>query len=153
MALRQIRLVGDPVLQKKARKVNRFNGDLVTLVKDMAETMRNSNGVGLAAPQVGIKARVIVVETPQCEDEPGNGQLYAAVINPEIVRASKGMLDGLEAVFRFLATWARCPAMRLSPLKAKTSRGVRLASRSKVLWRESFSTRSIISTACSTLTN
>ncbi len=95
MAVRQIRLVGDPVLRKRAHKVNRFNDDLATLVQDMAETTRYSNGVGLAAPQVGITARVIVVETPLDEDEPGSGRLYA-VINPRIARASQEMVDGLE---------------------------------------------------------
>jgi len=95
MAMRQIRFVGDPVLRQRAHKVNRFDDDLATLVQDMAETMRYSNGVGLAAPQVGITARVIVVETPQDEDEPGSGRLYA-VINPRITRASQEMVDGLE---------------------------------------------------------
>jgi len=95
MALRKIRFVGDPVLRKRAHEVKRFDADLATLVQDMAETMRHSNGVGLAAPQVGITARVIVVETPQDEDEPGSGRLYT-VINPKIARASKEMLDGLE---------------------------------------------------------
>jgi len=93
--MRQIRFVGDPVLRQRAHKVNRFDADLATLVQDMAETMRHSNGVGLAAPQVGITARVIVVETPLDEDEPGSGRLYA-VINPRIARASKEMVDGLE---------------------------------------------------------
>lgn len=127
MALRQIRLVGDPVLQKKARKVNRFNGDLVTLVKDMAETMRNSNGVGLAAPQVGIKARVIVVETPQCEDEPGNGQLYAAVINPEIVRASKGMLDGLEGCLSIPGYVGEVPRHEAVTVKGQDLKGRKIS--------------------------
>jgi len=95
MSLRQIRLVGDPVLRKKAHRVTRFSDDLATLVKDMTETMRNSSGAGLAAPQVGISKRIIVVETPEDEDEPGSGQLYA-VVNPEIVRSSKEMVDGIE---------------------------------------------------------
>ena len=95
MALRQIRLVGDPVLRKMAHKVNRFDDDLATLAQNMVETMRNSNGVGLAAPQVGITARAIVVETPLDEDEPGSGRLYA-VTNPRIARASKEMVDGLK---------------------------------------------------------
>ena len=93
--MRQVRLVGDPVLRKRAHEVKRFDDDLATLVQDMAETMRYSNGVGLAAPQVGVTARVIVVETPQDEDEPGSGQLYA-VVNPRIARASQEMVDGLE---------------------------------------------------------
>jgi peptide deformylase len=95
MSLRQIRVLGDPVLRKKARKVTRFGDDLAALVDDMVETMREFNGVGLAAPQVGVLERLVVIETPDDEDEPGSGQLYA-VINPEIVRSSKEMVDGLE---------------------------------------------------------
>jgi peptide deformylase len=95
MGLRQIRLLGDPVLRKKTRKVTRFNDSLAALVEDMAETMRNSDGVGLAAPQVGILERVVVVETPEDEEEPGSGRLYA-VVNPEIVRSSSEIVDGIE---------------------------------------------------------
>jgi peptide deformylase len=95
MGLRQICLLGDAVLRDHTHKVTRFNDNLKALVEDMAETMRNSNGVGLAAPQVGISERVILVETPKEEDEPGSGQLYA-VINPEIVRASQEQVDGIE---------------------------------------------------------
>ncbi len=95
MSLRQIRLLGDPALRKKAHKVTRFNDSLAALVEDMAETIRNSNGVGLAAPQVGILERVIVVETPEDEEEPGSGQLYA-VVNPEIVRSSSEIVDRIE---------------------------------------------------------
>ena len=95
MGLRRIRLVGEPVLRHKARTVTRFNDNLRTMVEDMTETMRESNGVGLAAPQVGVVERVIVVETPQDEDEPGSGRLYA-IVNPEIVRASKEQVDGIE---------------------------------------------------------
>jgi peptide deformylase len=95
MGLRQIRLLGDPVLRKKTRKVTRFNDNLRALVEEMAETMRSAQGVGLAAPQVGILERVIVVETPEDEDEPGSGRLYA-VVNPEIKDASAEQVDGIE---------------------------------------------------------
>jgi peptide deformylase len=88
-------VLGDPVLREKAHKVSRFHENLRTLIEDMSETMRESNGVGLAAPQVGVLERVIVVETPEDEDEPGSGQLYA-VVNPEVVRASKELVDGIE---------------------------------------------------------
>jgi peptide deformylase len=87
--------LGDPVLRKKTHKTTRFNDNLAVLIEDMAETMRNSNGVGLAAPQVGLLERVIVVETPKDEEVPGSGQLHA-VVNPEVVRASKEKVDGLE---------------------------------------------------------
>lgn len=95
MSVRQIRLLGDSVLREKARKVNRFGDKLKALMDDMAETMRTANGVGLAAPQVGVPQRVIVVEIPEEEDEPGSGQLYA-IANPEIVRTSDEIADGVE---------------------------------------------------------
>ena len=95
MGLRRIRVLGDPVLRTRAHKVTRFDETLATLVEDMVETMRDSDGVGLAAPQVGVTERVIVVEIPQEEDEPGSGQLYV-VVNPEIARSSRELVDGLE---------------------------------------------------------
>ena len=95
MGLRRIRLLGDLVLRKKAHKVTRFNDSLRALVEDMAETMRNSDGVGLAAPQVGVLQRVVVIETPEEEDEPGSGRFHA-VVNPEIVRTSEEQVDGIE---------------------------------------------------------
>jgi peptide deformylase len=95
MSLREIKVLGDPILRKKAHRVTQFNESLATLVQDMVETMRQSDGVGLAAPQVGLRQRVIVVETPNDPDEPQSGQLYA-VVNPEIVRASQEQVDGIE---------------------------------------------------------
>jgi peptide deformylase len=76
MALRNIRTFGDEILRKKSRTVNEVNDRLLILMDDMAETMYHENGVGLAAPQVGILKRVIVVDT-------GEG-LYK-LINPEII--------------------------------------------------------------------
>jgi peptide deformylase len=93
--MREICLVGDPILRKKARKVTRFGDGLATLVQDMTEVMRASSGVGLAAPQIGVSERVIVVETSKDEEEPGSGRLYA-IVNPEIIRPSEEMEDGLE---------------------------------------------------------
>jgi len=94
VGLRQIRVVGDPVLRQKAHKVTRFD-TLSELVQDMVETMHAGNGVGLAAPQVGVSERVIVVHVPEDEEEPGSGQLYA-LINPEVSRASDEVIEGLE---------------------------------------------------------
>lgn len=61
MAIRNIVKEGDPILNKKARKVEKFDERLATLIDDMIETMELSDGVGLAAPQVGILKRVIIV--------------------------------------------------------------------------------------------
>jgi peptide deformylase len=61
MAVREIVTIPDPVLRKKARKVTEVDADVRKLVLEMAETMRQAPGVGLAAPQVGISSRVIVL--------------------------------------------------------------------------------------------
>ena len=84
MALREIVTVPNPVLRRKAHPVTKFDDELEVLIKDMIETMREAPGVGLAAPQVGVSQRVIVVEyTTDEEDETAPKKLYA-VINPEI---------------------------------------------------------------------
>ncbi len=89
MAVRTIVTVPDPVLRRKAKKVTTFDKDLQVLIDDMIETMRAAPGVGLAAPQVGVSQRVIVVEYGEGEEEDENvpKKLYA-VVNPEIVEAS-----------------------------------------------------------------
>ncbi len=95
MAVREIVKIGSPVLRARARKVNRFGPQLKTLIDDMVETMRAAPGVGLAAPQVGIAERVIVVEMAEDAEIPGSGKLYA-VVNPEIVKTSKEEVLGEE---------------------------------------------------------
>lgn len=76
MAIRNIVLYPDPVLKKKARTVTKFNERLHKLLDDMAETMYDAPGVGLAAPQVGILKRAIVVDV-------GDGLIE--MVNPEII--------------------------------------------------------------------
>jgi peptide deformylase len=85
MAVLPIRIAGDPVLREKAKKVRKadvtlHNASLQKLVDDMIDTMRNAPGVGLAAPQVGVSLRVVVIETPE------DGLIE--LINPEIVKSS-----------------------------------------------------------------
>ena len=77
MALRTIRVVGDPVLTKKCREVKTLTPHLRQLIDDMFETMYHANGVGLAAPQVGILKRIVVIDV--------TGQDPIAMINPVIV--------------------------------------------------------------------
>ncbi len=96
MALRQIVFNPDPVLRRKARKVTEFSKDFQTLVDDMVETLREAPGVGLAAPQVGISDRLIVVEYGDEEDEEAPKKLYV-VANPEIIKTSEETVDGIEA--------------------------------------------------------
>lgn len=86
MARYKIVLKGDAVLRKEAKPVREINNSVKKLMKNMAETMYHANGVGLAAPQVGILKRVIVVDV-------GDGLISLA--NPEIVD-KKGMQNGPE---------------------------------------------------------
>lgn len=96
MAVRPIVFIPDPVLRRKARKVTEFDKDLQVLIQDMIDTMREAPGVGLAAPQIGVSQRIIVVEYGDDEDEEAPKKLFA-VINPEIVSASETLEDGTEA--------------------------------------------------------
>ena len=76
MALRNIVKLGDPILRKKSREVTKFDDRLFTLLDDMKQTMYKSEGVGLAAVQVGVLKRVVVLDC-------GDG--FLELINPEIV--------------------------------------------------------------------
>jgi peptide deformylase len=90
MTIRPIVTVPAPVLRRKARAVTTFDKSLQVLIDDMIETMRAAPGVGLAAPQVNVSLRVIVVEYPEDEEsEDAPTRLYV-LVNPEIVRASPG---------------------------------------------------------------
>jgi peptide deformylase len=96
MAAREIVTIPHPVLRKKARKVAEVDADVRNLINDMVEAMRAAPGVGLAAPQVGVSSRVIVVEFGDEEDEEAPKKLYA-LINPEIVEASEEeKVNGIE---------------------------------------------------------
>jgi len=76
MALRQIRKDGDEILHKKAKPVKEINQSIITLIDDMIETLRDKNALGLAAPQIGVLKRIVVIEH---EDE------VFEMINPEII--------------------------------------------------------------------
>lgn len=84
MALRKIRLDGDSVLRKKSRPVEEMTDRIRTLLDDMVETMNNADGVGLAAPQVGVLRRVVVIDI-------GEGPIK--IINPEFVESEGSYID------------------------------------------------------------
>lgn len=101
MALRPIVQLDNPILRKRAIKVTSFDADFQKLVDDMVETMIDAPGVGLAAPQVNVSKRLIVVRLSDDEDsreEYGDeaGKLYV-LANPEIIKASKEKVEGVEA--------------------------------------------------------
>lgn len=86
MALRTIRLDSDPILRKQSRQVESFDEKIKILVADMIETMYDADGVGLAAPQVGILKRILVIDI---YDETG----VKVLINPEIVDQKGEQID------------------------------------------------------------
>ncbi|MCJ7668341.1 MAG: peptide deformylase [Anaerolineae bacterium] len=87
MAVRRILQADEMIVQKKAKKVRDFGPPLKALVDDMVETMRAAPGIGLAAPQIGVPLRVIVVELPLVEEEdPQRGKLFV-ICNPEVVKS------------------------------------------------------------------
>ena len=91
MAIRQIRMRDDEILRKRCKEVTKFDEKLGILLDDMYETMTKADGVGLAAPQVGILKRVVVIDV-------GNGRIE--LINPEIID-TEGEQDGAEGCLSF----------------------------------------------------
>lgn len=96
MAVKEIVTIPDPVLRRKAHKVTNFDKDLQNFISDMVDTLRDAPGVGLAAPQVGVSERIVVVEYGDDEDESVPKKLYA-LVNPEIVQVSEETETALEA--------------------------------------------------------
>ena len=84
MAIRQLRYSEDPILRKKSREITEINDRIKTLVEDMAETMYENEGVGLAGPQVGVLRRVVVIDI---------GEELLKLINPEIVEFEGENID------------------------------------------------------------
>jgi peptide deformylase len=78
MAVIPIRTLPNPVLRRKARRVNSIDGSIQKLIDDMIDTMRVASGVGLAAPQIGVSLRIAVIEIP--------GEEVITLVNPEIIK-------------------------------------------------------------------
>lgn len=89
MALRNIRVEGDPVLNKISKEVKEMNARNLQLVEDLIDTMYEANGVGLAAPQVGVLKRIVVIDVSE------NGDSPIILVNPRIVESS-GSQTGVE---------------------------------------------------------
>ena len=107
MALRLIRTEGDPVLRKKTAPVSKFTPQLIVLIEDMIETMLDAEGVGLAAPQVGISKSIIVVRDKDKSFE---------VINPEILSGEGEVID-IEGCLSFPGIYGEVP--RFSRVEVK----------------------------------
>lgn len=85
MAIRNIRIEGDEILRKKSKEVTGLTTKITTLIEDMVETMYEANGVGLAAPQVGILKRIVVIDA---------GEGLHVLINPVILETDGEQTGG-----------------------------------------------------------
>jgi len=83
MAILEIKKFNEPVLRKKCEKVKEVDKKVIKLIVDMVQTMKEGQGIGLAAPQVGVSKRVIVVQTDL------GGQRILALVNPKIIKKSQ----------------------------------------------------------------
>jgi peptide deformylase len=134
MGLRTIVSLPDPVLRRKARPVTRFDADLQTLIEDMIETMRAAPGVGLAAPQMNVSQRLIVIEYAEPEDDENTEEKQArkklyVLANPEIIKTSEETVVGVEGclsvpgvvgeVERFLTVQVKGLNRHGKPMKVK----------------------------------
>lgn len=86
MAIRNIRIMGDPILEKVCKEVKEVTPRTQELIDDMLETMYDANGVGLAAPQVGILKRIVVIDV--------TGEDPIVLINPQILETSGEQTGG-----------------------------------------------------------
>ncbi|NMA49195.1 MAG: peptide deformylase [Tissierellia bacterium] len=86
MALRKVRVDGDPILRKISKEVTKIDSKLEVLIQDMIETMRYENGIGLASPQVGILKRLIVIDI---------GEEPIIAINP-VIENEEGKIEDIE---------------------------------------------------------
>jgi peptide deformylase len=99
MALRKIVTLPEAVLRRKARTVAKVDKNIQTVIDDMIETMREAPGVGLAAPQIGVSERIVVVEyfeRDEDEEKEDAPKKVWAVLNPEIIFSSEEKVMGVE---------------------------------------------------------
>lgn len=123
MPLRKIVTLPDPILRRRAHPVTRFDSYLQSLIDDMIETMRSAPGVGLAAPQVGIPSRVIVVEYPVDDEQEDAPKKLFAVVNPEIKDISAETEMGVEGCLSIPGLHGEVERALAVTVKGQTRRG------------------------------
>ncbi len=115
MAIRIIRTEEDPILRKTSHPVTKFDENLGVILDDMKETMEKANGVGLAAVQVGLLRRIVVIDV-------GDGSGVLELINPEIVEAD-GEQEGQEGCLSLPDKWAIVKRPEHVRVRAQTRTG------------------------------
>lgn len=114
MAIRTIVTQGDPVLNKKCHPVTKFDEKLADLLDDMKETLEEAKGLGLAAPQVGILRRAVIVVNDEGE--------MLELVNPEIID-QKGEVEGLEGCLSVPGKWGYVTRPQWAKVKAQDRNG------------------------------
>ena len=119
MTVIPIRTLPDPILRQKARRVKSIDKSIDRLIDDMVETMHSASGVGLAAPQVGIPLRVIVIGIPEEEE--------LALINPQMMRRTGQRLvnEGCLSIPGYFAQVQRAEVVRVKGLD-RTGKEIRI---------------------------
>lgn len=131
---------GDPVLRQKAKKLKSFGPSLDALVTEMLDAMHAADGLGLAAPQISVPLRVIVIEVPAEVDEEGNethpSQLYV-YCNPEIVEASgeEEAQEGCLSVADYVGQVKRATSVTV---KGEDTKGRKIRTKAKGLLARAF---------------
>lgn len=115
MAIREIVIKGDPILTKRCHPVTQFDQKLWNLLDDMRETLAHANGLGLAAPQVGILRQAVLVTTPD--------GVVLELINPQII-AQEGEQDGLEGCLSYPGHWGDVKRPMWVKVRAQDRNGV-----------------------------
>lgn len=128
MAIRQIVKEGDSVLTKKCREVTKFDGRLATLIDDMIETLHLANGAGLAAPQVGVLRRVVIVDV-------GEGPIE--LVNPKII-AYSGEQETVEGCLSCPGEWGVTRRPSYVKVKAQDRNGNEFTVEGKDLLAKAF---------------
>ena len=113
MAIREILRENDETLRKKCRPVDKFDQRLWTLLDDMAQTMEKANGVGLAAPQVGIIRRAVVIDV---------GEGLVELVNPVIIETS-GLCEDVEGCLSSPGEYGLVPRPTYAKVKAQDRHG------------------------------
>ncbi len=127
MAILPIRRAGDPVLRERARRVRTIDSSIKKLIEDMWETMYDAPGVGLAAPQIGVSLRVVVIDA-------NNGEKIA-LVNPEIVKRSGTRLvdEGCLSVPGFRGEITRSVKVLAQGIDPYTGKEVRIKAQDDLL--------------------
>ena len=127
MTVHPIRFVPEPVLRQKAKRVPKIDASTHKLIADMLESMHAAHGVGLAAPQIGVSLRVIVIGLP--EEEP------FALVNPSIVkrRGERELEEGCLSVPGYRGTIIRSVNVIAKGINPETGREVRIKAKDELL--------------------